>query len=174
MRIRVRDIRETPEELIFDEPTTELNPLLTRGAVHDYRFPESASVRLRHYRAGRDLFFTGEVVSSVLGQCARCLEDYAFEVRASFSLVYVPRDAWRGDEAEADGDVALYASEEIDLGAPLHEYLMMALPTTPLCRESCRGLCPRCGTNLNTASCDCERDEGDPRLAVLRNLKVSE
>ena len=41
----------------------------------------------------------------------------------------------------------------------------------PLCSESCRGLCPECGANLNTASCTCQRAWVDPRLAVLEQLR---
>jgi len=171
MRIRVRDISETPEELIFDEPIDDLNPALERGKVFDYRFAGPAHVRLSHYRAGRDLFFTGEVVSSVVGQCARCLEDFAFEANAAFALVYVPSDSLRDDEA--DVDVTGYDGDEVDLGKPLHEHLLVSLPTTPLCADACRGLCQRCGANLNVEPCTCAADEGDPRLAVLRSLKLS-
>jgi DUF177 domain-containing protein len=42
----------------------------------------------------------------------------------------------------------------------------------PLCGEECRGLCPACGTNLNRGTCDCHREWEDPRLAVLKNIKV--
>jgi len=174
MRIRVRNISESPEELLFDEPTADLNPTLERGKVFDFRFAGPARVRLTHYRAGRDLFFTGEVVGSVIGQCARCLEDYAFEANAPFALVYVPRDAWRDGADDADGDVAVYDGDEVDLTQPLHEHLLVALPTTPLCGEACRGLCQRCGANLNLEPCTCDRAAGDPRLAVLRSLKLSE
>ena len=49
---------------------------------------------------------------------------------------------------------------------------MLALPPNPLCRPDCKGLCPECGANLNEGMCACSRDEGDPRMAVLRGLKV--
>jgi uncharacterized protein len=42
----------------------------------------------------------------------------------------------------------------------------------PLCRVDCKGLCAVCGTNLNTGSCSCKPDWEDPRLAVLKKLKV--
>lgn len=174
MRIRVREINEFPEELIYDEPTTDLNPLLSRGAVSDYRFNGPARVRLSHYRAGRDLFFTGEVDASVVGQCARCLEDYSFEANAALALVYAPRDTWREQSDAAESDVLLYDGLEIDLADPVHEHLLVALPTAPLCDETCRGLCPRCGANLNLAPCGCDDRAGDLRLAILRSVKVSE
>ena len=69
-------------------------------------------------------------------------------------------------------DVGFYEGEEIELAPLLHERMLLCLPTTPLCDEACRGLCPRCGSNLNHESCSCEADAGDPRLAVFRTLKV--
>jgi uncharacterized protein len=50
---------------------------------------------------------------------------------------------------------------------------LLALTERPLCRDECRGLCPRCGTNLNERDCGCTTEANDPRLAVLRNLKVA-
>ena len=52
--------------------------------------------------------------------------------------------------------------------------LLLALPTKHLCREDCRGLCPRCGKNLNEGLCGCREDKVDPRLAVLAQLMDGE
>jgi uncharacterized protein len=51
--------------------------------------------------------------------------------------------------------------------------LLLSLPTRPLCREDCRGLCPHCGINLNRESCGCREERLDSRLAALRSIKVS-
>jgi uncharacterized protein len=53
----------------------------------------------------------------------------------------------------------------------LREQFYLALPMKPLCREDCKGLCPQCGTNLNTGSCECGPALEDPRLAPLKQLK---
>jgi uncharacterized protein len=174
MLIRVRDIGESPEELTYDEPTTELNSLLNDEGVCDFQFRGPAAVRLSHYCAGRDLFFSGEVVSSVVGQCARCLESFDFDTNAAFDVVFVPRAGELAEYAEEAGeaDVAPYDGEEIDLSPILQEHMLIALPTMPLCDEACRGLCARCGANINLDECDCDHNAGDSRLAVLRGLKV--
>jgi uncharacterized protein len=46
------------------------------------------------------------------------------------------------------------------------------MPLNPLCREDCKGLCPQCGTNLNTETCDCAQEWEDPRLAALKQFQV--
>ena len=62
---------------------------------------------------------------------------------------------------------------QIDLGHLVMEQLHLALPMKPLCSETCKGLCPQCGTNLNTGSCNCDPRWEDPRLAALKALKES-
>ena len=48
-----------------------------------------------------------------------------------------------------------FQNAEINLGPPLWEELLFAFPHKFICSETCKGLCPQCGTNLNTACCDC-------------------
>lgn len=48
--------------------------------------------------------------------------------------------------------------------------LQLLLPQVLLCKEDCKGLCPRCGADLNTTDCGCSEDKGDPRMAVLKKL----
>jgi hypothetical protein len=53
----------------------------------------------------------------------------------------------------------------------VHDALFAALPVMPLCQEDCAGLCPTCGINRNTGTCDCTVDVSDPRWAALDTLK---
>jgi uncharacterized protein len=174
VRIRIRDVEEATKDLVYDEPTAELNPLLEHGPVHDYTFSVPASVRLRYYRAGQELFFAGDMRTHVAGQCARCLAEFDFEHALPFSFVMVPREGRWAQERLDDGgdDIVWYEGEEVDLSPLLRERLLLSLPTLPLCRESCRGLCCRCGADLNAGTCGCRAEEGDPRLEVLRRLKL--
>jgi uncharacterized protein len=121
------------------------------------------------------VFVSGTANGSVLGHCARCLGTYTFPLAAEFELVLVPQRPLPA-ETELSGDdldLSFYAGDEIDLSPLVLEQLVLALPTRPLCRDACRGLCPKCGIDLNSGKCACVQDEGDPRLAVLRTLKVA-
>jgi uncharacterized protein len=174
VRIRLQDIEADEKELTFEEPTEGLNALLAQAPVQDYRFPAPATVEVRCYRSGDELFFSGQVQGTVCGQCARCLELFDFDLVSDFSFVFVPRRAGEGleDDEGEEADLSFYEGEEVDLSPSLRERVLLSLPTLPLCREECRGLCPMCGANRNLEVCGCKGETGDPRLAVLRGLKL--
>jgi uncharacterized protein len=62
------------------------------------------------------------------------------------------------------------ADRHIDLGPVVWELVVVSTPMHALCRPDCLGLCPECGKNLNRGLCDCQPDDVDPRLAVLKAL----
>lgn len=116
--------------------------------------------------------------------CDRCAEDALITLDNTFeTFECLPEGIPLVDEdevVEADEDAPDEASHiymdknvpMLDLAALCWEEFALSLPIKPLCRDNCKGLCAKCGANLNDGSCDCVNDEGDPRLAILRKLKV--
>jgi uncharacterized protein len=173
VKLLIDSIKAVPTEAFFSEEVAEINALLAHR-VHDYRIAAPIGVRVSYYRAGLDLFFQGTLWGDILGTCARCLEEYPFRVAHDFHLVLAAICEMGSDRQLRTDDLALsyYEGEEIDLSPLVREQMILALPTRPLCAEACRGLCSQCGVNLNVATCQCTRAHVDPRLAVLRSLKV--
>ena len=66
---------------------------------------------------------------------------------------------------------SFYEGETVDCDPLIYEQIVLQIPMKALCREDCRGLCPRCGANLNLSSCSCPDRDVDERLAVLKKLK---
>lgn len=107
--------------------------------------------------------------------CGRCLEPFTLPVDTQVELTYVPHPAQAASEEEVelsqdDLTTAFYRDQTLDLAEMVREQFYLALPMSPLCREDCKGLCPRCGTNLNQGTCACDVRWEDPRLAGLRTL----
>lgn len=174
MKINVCDIKAEAKSLAYDEPTDELNALMEHGA-HDFDFPAPLHVSLVHYRAGQELIFQGELQGPVVGHCARCLDDFVMDIERDFHCVLVPHSHQKEEVELEEDDLELgyYSGDEVDVSPIIREQLLLGLPTQPLCREDCRGLCPKCGVNRNRESCDCPTGLVDPRLAVLQGLKAS-
>lgn len=173
MKILVSEIGAVPRETQCVVEPGPLNARLSHG-VRDYQACEGVAVSFSYYRAGLDLFFEGDLHGKLVGNCARCAEEYPFELDRHFSFVLTPRAALSGSRELRADDVAqsTYEGEEIDLAPLMQEQVILSLPTRPLCRESCAGLCPRCGANLNRGPCGCREEGGDLRLAVLRKLRI--
>jgi uncharacterized protein len=120
----------------------------------------------------------GHLTGEVELACSRCLEPIAPTVASDFDLRYVPRTENVGEgEREVEEDdlaTAFYEDEQIDLTHLIMEQFQLALPMKALCSAECKGLCPNCGTNLNTGSCDCNVKWEDPRFAALRAIKQTD
>ena len=107
---------------------------------------------------------------SYTAPCARCLEDvsgsFSFDVERT-----VVTQAMAADLTEERIDELVVVEDGfLSLDELLTECLELSLPFRFLCSEDCKGLCPRCGKNLNEGPCDCEEKEVDPRLEPLRRL----
>ena len=117
----------------------------------------------------------GHLSTEIELTCSRCLEAFTLPISTDFDLRYVPRteNVGEGEKEVEEDDLAtsFYSDDQIDLGHLIVEQLQLAVPMKPLCEEACKGLCPHCGTNLNTGTCECSQKWEDPRLAVLKNLK---
>jgi len=114
----------------------------------------------------------GEFSGSILLPCGRCVEDFELPVQGDFDSFEQP--ATVGESLEDESRLRVNAGQpEFDAAGFLWEQFLLALPESPVCSEDCKGLCPTCGINRNQGACTCAREEGDPRLAVLRNLKLS-
>ena len=147
---------------------------LAAGDDDAYRVVEPVRLDVDVFKDGTQVRLVGRVRTTMSLACGRCLEDFTMPVDAPFDLLYLPHAENEGEgEVEVEDDdlsTAYYRDEAIDLGQLMREQLYLALPMKPLCRESCRGLCPQCGTNLNSGTCTCSPTWTDPRLEGLRAL----
>jgi uncharacterized protein len=175
VKLRIDDITAEAKELAFAEPEAEINRVLEKGPLTEFRVQEPIGVTVSYYRAGTELFFEGGLHASTTAICARCAEEFAAPSDRDFRFVLSPKAIGFDDEKnlrDEDLEFSLYDGDQIDLSPLISEQFLLSLPTRPLCQENCRGLCPKCGINLNHSQCECSVETGHPGLAALRNLKV--
>lgn len=151
------------EQLPADDPVWEENDPKPDGAVH-------VTGRLSAAGPGR-FYWHGRIEGDVTLECSRCLTEAQAHVRDEAHLIF----AESGDDETDDPDVYRIDPQdrELDLRPALREEWLLAAPSFALCRDDCKGLCPRCGTDLNTGSCDCGEQGTDPRWDALRKLDNS-
>lgn len=110
------------------------------------------------------LTLRGRIRAAMRCRCDRCAREFdktldlPVEARLATEL-----------EDEDDPDYYLLRGDELDIDDLLESVFILSMDQQMLCWEDCRGLCPRCGADLNEGDCGC-RPESDPRLAVLGQL----
>lgn len=112
------------------------------------------------------LVMKGTVRTRIHGICDRCAGEFQRDVSFPIDAVLVTELSSEEDE---DENIFPLVGDSADLEEIVRTVFVLNLDSKLLCREDCKGICPRCGKNLNLGKCDC-RKEPDPRLAALAQL----
>ena len=163
LRVDLRQLARGPVEthgtLAQDDPLFE-------GLDVALGEPVVVGGRLQATGEGR-FYWHGTIRTAVTGECRRCLRPVSFPVTADIGALFT-------EDPEADDDPDAYRltpdATEVDVTAAVREELLLVVPRYGLCREDCRGLCPRCGQDLNAGPCGCP-PAADPRWQALQSLK---
>ena len=126
--------------------------------LHDEYLRPFAGIRYRLtvQIAGRELLARGTLEQDFEAVCSRCGGDFDFTVTVPDFLASLETDE---------------KTEFADLTDELRQSIILALPTYPVCRADCHGVCPTCGKNLNEGPCSCEHGRRDDRWDILDSLR---
>lgn len=133
---------------------------------------DGVHVRGRLSAAGHGRFyFTGTFQGSAANQCRRCLIDVEVPVAEELQLLFAEAGL---DDADEDDVVPIPpGARELDLRPAVREEWLIATPAFALCKDDCKGLCPTCGIDRNTGTCNCAPTT-DARWAGLRDERIPE
>jgi len=163
VRVDLRELARGPVdtrgELGQDDPLLE-------GLDVALGAPVVVTGRLQATGEGR-FYWHGTVRTVVTGECRRCLTPVAADVAAEAAALFTQDP---GAVEDPDSYALAPDAPEIDLAPAVREELLLAVPRFLLCRDDCRGLCPRCGQDLNAGPCGCA-PAADPRWQALAALK---
>ena len=103
-------------------------------------------------------------------RCARCLSAVDGSFTFSLEKTVAPREVIADLDEDRQDDYAIIDDGFLEMDELIYDQLEMEFPLRFLCHEDCKGLCQKCGKNLNDGDCNCETKEIDPRLAPLQKL----
>jgi uncharacterized protein len=162
---------------------TELRRGIGREATYEFREAvqpvemagetvtfEPAQVTARLVNAGDSIGGYFEVSSGAHMLCSRCLKPVLVPIDMEFMVVYQQAPATPGKDDGLEHEVVLYTENRIDVSDDVRQHLVLELPMKPVCGPSCKGLCPRCGRDLNEGDCDCPKTDENPGMSVLKDL----
>lgn len=165
--IDLRELQEGENEYRWEEAPEALH-------IEDVgqRFVGPIRTRMTVFKLGEALSAAGKSTFCLRMECDRCLEPFDLPLSAGFSFVF---QKGRPASVKGDEDETLIwlddRPEKLDLGDEVKDYIILEIPQHVLCSESCAGLCPLCGANLNLGRCTCKTETVDPRWEALRALK---
>ena len=128
-------------------------------------------------RTDRSMLVKGTLHTEVKVTCSRCLSLFSYPLTLNIEEEYLPTtDIASGASLSLPEEPGYFTIDEhyvLDLTEAMHQYIMLATPMKPLCREDCAGICTTCGQNLNHGSCGCLQQEVDPRWSELNKLTLA-
>jgi uncharacterized protein len=130
-------------------------------------------------KEGERVLFSGILRLPVVLECDRCLDSFVYTLTEEFEVIFVLLA--KDDEVavatdhlckDSELDVVSLAEPVVDVFSVLAQQVYLGLPEKKLCKDTCLGLCAKCGANLNRSSCDCAKGGSVSPFSVLAKLKI--
>jgi len=167
------DVAIQPGAIDFGADVRQNGPLAVTGQadlIEERRMGEARG----SLRTVEDIRLRGNYQGEFEIPCARCLDPVAHALKGDFDLLFRPLGA-DADSSERsittpETEIGYYQDGGLALEDVVREQVFLSLPARSLCGEDCKGICPRCGKNLNSESCTCDTAPVDPRWSALSDL----
>lgn len=167
MKINISDLEDRLGEAVPFEFVTNAQEL--DAQTETYSFEGDIIIKGEYVNTGCCYRFTGSISCTKSFICDRCLEPSTLQQVHEFN-----EEFQRGSEPAKNGEktriVNYFSGDVIDLAPVMRDVLLSDQPLNNICNADCRGLCLKCGANLNHGDCGCDRTVIDPRLAALQQL----
>jgi uncharacterized protein len=168
MLISLSEIMTTKDKVAQVSAPIELERFDYQGVSYEFSHKEPVNLTITNL-GNRIVMIKGNTSISLILFCGRCLKeiiypmDIDFEKEIDFNL---------SEEERAEGldETNYIIGYNLDVDTLINDEILIGFPMRLLCREDCKGLCRKCGANLNEGSCDCDTTEYDPRMSVIKDI----
>ena len=164
MLINLSKLLSGDQETLTEQVTLELEAF--SASVGTFPVVEKTSFPLKISKVGTDKFLIeGNTSVTMEIPCDRCLAPVKVEIPLEICREYDKNDT--EEESEEDNLIIGY---NLDTEQLIYCEILVNWPMKTLCTEACKGICKKCGANLNPSSCTCDTVELDPRMAKIRDI----
>ncbi len=160
MKINISSIANS-EGKVPAEGSVSLGRVVFDGGEYDF---SDVKVTGNIINIGGSLELKARAAGEYTTPCARCLKPVTISFDAD---IYEELGGEDGEEGALSDD-----RSECELSGIIEKAVISELPMTVLCDEDCKGICPKCGKDLNEGACSCSDDDWDPRFDILKNFKA--
>lgn len=168
-----------PQSLSVDVSDLLQHPGTTRGVEFDASL-DGLAVQLAEVERGSEVHgevrldslvngvhVSGRVSGKIVLRCRRCLKDISQELDLNVNELFMAD----GEEAEAADGYEIEDDGTLNLEPMVRDAVVLGLPLNPLCKETCKGLCPVCGVDRNATECGHTAEPSDVRWGALERLR---
>jgi DUF177 domain-containing protein len=122
------------------------------------------------FKADGDKVIHLDVQYTYSERCSRCLQPSTDKIKTSlYGKLLEGRNDLK-DEDDGYEEILFYENGVLILDEYILEQVIVSLPIKTLCKDDCKGLCSKCGRDLNKEKCDCVHEDIDPRLEKLKDF----
>ncbi len=168
MRIQLTDVLSQDGQVLHREVPLELESVEV-GAERFVLSEKSPVILDITHIGGQVLQVEARCQVAAEIPCGRCLKKVTRDFQVLFSRNVDMKEAGEEQTEQLD-EYSFITGRELDVEDLVHKELLAQWPLRVLCREDCKGICSRCGADLNTQECDCEKQDLDPRMAAIRDI----
>jgi uncharacterized protein len=176
MRIRVDEIPESGRFLHFHWDDARFRQFLPAEDPFEFKLIRPLNVDLEIQRRTDHIRVQGTLQGTLEVVCHRCLKAFPWPLEEPVDVFLVegeePQPSEEIELEAGDLDYEFFDGVTIEIDHLVIEQISLALPVKILCSEHCRGLCPRCGANLNEEPCRCEKSADSSPFAALEAIKT--
>lgn len=179
MKISVDQISDKPRVMKEEVPATSFPVLVDMQHDGVCTFISPVRYDLTVFKEYDHVRVEGSVNVTARLTCSRCLAEYESDIDSSLTIFFrrgTSDEVALEEETElSEQDLisSVYSGDEIDLTHEIEEQIAMDVPFRPLCGDSCKGLCPECGADLNLSSCSCSGKQFNFKFSALKDFKAS-
>ena len=166
MRIQIGSLSEGTHQYHFEVGAEDIR--LGEG------FSRPVKVDTTLDKTGKQLFLQAQIQTTGSFSCDRCTVQFDLALNPDYRMYYVSDEADAQSFDPSEVQVVPSGLPIIDLADDVRQTVLLSVPLKLLCRRDCRGLCPRCGKDLNTESCICPVEDADARWEGLQGFSPEE
>ena len=171
MKLDLRPLLNGDRLLTFDyELMVDIDPNDTTSFLYGVGFPSPMKVYGDITNTAGYMRMQLHMTVDYTAECARCLAPVFGSFALDLEKTVATKDMLGDLDEDRLDDYAIIEDGFLDMDEQLREQMEIEFPIRFLCREDCRGLCSKCGKNLNEGDCGCAKKEIDPRLLPLQKL----
>ncbi len=161
MLLDISSVLKKPDSQIDVNLETHVDNKEFENAFITFDKPLCVCGKVRNF--GGVVMLDAKVSGEYKAVCDRCGKLSVYDISFDFSEGF-------SKEPDEDEEISSLTDESIDITEAVFKNVFMNLPMKHICSHECKGICPKCGANLNEAQCSCEDDSWNPQFDILKGL----